>query len=239
MRRHRGSRPLTIAVRCAGARGRHRRRGHVVASSRGPTRPSIGDAVGRFRSSSTSTGAAVRGPDPGVYVYEGTGDEHLSFMATSQSAEREPSGHGDARTRWLLDVPIEYNSFHKQTWTWSAADGRLVDRGNTTDQKFDFGPLSQSEHTEVVCDPPTTFYDPATKPGHETPVRCKGRSETTKANMDQRGRVTFVGRTTIVVGDTTHCHGARRAGPEDHRRSVRIAARGPLVNTAPERPAAA
>ena len=202
MRRHRGSRPLTIAVialALVGAIG-----GGVAwwLSHRGPTRPSIGgrrsvpiflDVHRRRRDAAAGPGGVrLRGHRrraPLVHGHEPVAEGSLPGT--------EPPAPGGCSTS-----AIEYNSFHKQTWTWCAADGRLVERGNTTDQKFDFGPLSQSEHTEVVCNPPTTFYDPATKPGHKTPVRCKGRSETTKANINQRGRITFVRRTTIVVGGT-------------------------------------
>ncbi|MGZ4690833.1 MAG: hypothetical protein ACXVKA_16380 [Acidimicrobiia bacterium] len=169
-------------------------------NQRGPSRPSIGNAIDRFRSNgSTPSGASAMQPRPGVYIYAGQGEESLSFLATHQSQDGNLPGTvtRDAHGCWSLTV--EYNSFHRQSWHRCAVDGRLVDHGNTTDQKFDFGALSQSEHTEVVCDPAFTLYDPAFSPGHRETVRCVGNSQTTKARMNQRGRMKFIGPTTVVV----------------------------------------
>ncbi len=172
-------------------------------NGRGPSKPSIGEAVDRFRSSSTAPGTtAAMHPEPGVYTYAGSGTEHLSFLATSQSQDGSLPGSVTMGTGSCWTFAIEYNSFHHETWDRCSRDGRLVERGNTTDQKFDFGALSQSEHTEVVCDPPTTLYNPTARPGARTPVRCTGHSQTTNADMTQRGVITFVGRTTLLVGTT-------------------------------------
>ncbi len=170
-------------------------------SHRGPGRPSIGGAVGRFRSSSgSSVGSGTARPEPGVYVYSGTGDEHLSFLATSQSQDGSLPGTVALGSGDCWELTVEYNSFHRQAWSFCSTGGRLMESANSTDQKFDFGPLSQSEHTEVVCHPPITFADPARAPGDHDPVRCTGHSQTTKADMTQRGHVTFLGRTTVRVG---------------------------------------
>ena len=172
-------------------------------NGRGPTKPSIGGAVDRFRSSATASGPAIAlRPDPGVYIYAGTGSEHLSFLSTSQSQNGDLPGTVTRGADGCWSFVIDYNSFHRQTSDRCSRGGRLVERGGATDQKFDFGALSQSEHTETVCDPPTTLYDPEWTPGHRAPVRCRGHSQTTKADMVQRGHVTFVGRTTVVVDGT-------------------------------------
>jgi hypothetical protein len=101
-----------------------------------------------------------------------------------------------------LDVHDRLQHLHRQTWSRCAKDGRLLEHGNISEQKFDFGALSQSERTQVVCEPSTILYDVAVAPGHREPVRCTGHSQTTKTHMKQRGRLTFVGRTTVVVGGT-------------------------------------
>lgn len=167
---------------------------------RGPSQPSISEAVGRFRSSSTP---AVDGlPRPGVYLYSGTGEEKLSFLATHQSQDGLLPGTVKLQRGGCWTFTIQFNSFHRETWNRCVVGDRLVERGNTTDQKFDFGPLSQSEHTEIVCSPPTVLIDPAASPGDRSTLRCRGHSQTTKASMTQRGRITFVGRSTVLVGKT-------------------------------------
>ena len=173
--------------------------GFVWWNNRGPSRPSISDAIERFRDDGTTGTDAVLQPKPGVYIYEGTGEEKLSFLGTHQSQDgrlpatvtREPDGC------WTFS--IEYNSFHRQTWRRCQVGDRLVESGNTTDQKFDFGALSQSEHTTVACDPRLTLIDPADRPGRRERVRCTGHSQTTKATMHQRGVLTYVGSTVVTV----------------------------------------
>jgi hypothetical protein len=177
--------------------------GLVWWTQRGPSRPSVSDAVDRFRSSSTVPSPTLTlQPQGGVYIYAGTGEERLSFLTTHQSQDGSLPGTVTRGAKGCWTFAIEYNSFHRQTWSYCAVDGRLVEPGNTTEQKFDFGPLSQSEHTEVVCDPATTLFSPSASAGDRSPVRCRGRSQTTKTDMTQRGDITFVGRTTVRVGTT-------------------------------------
>ena len=177
--------------------------GYVWWRVRGPTRPSIGQAVHRFRASSGhQTRTARLQPPPGVYSYTGQGDERLSFLSTQQSQAGTLPGTVTRTANGCWSFSVQYNSFHRQAWRRCTVDGRLVELGNTTDQKFDFGPLSQTEHTEVVCTPPITLYDPATAPGHHEPIRCRGHSQTTKANATQLGRVTYIGPGTVTVAGT-------------------------------------
>jgi len=177
--------------------------GGALLLRHGPSRPSVGGAVDRFRASGATPGDRVAmQPRPGVYVYAGTGDEHLSFLSTGQSQAGSLPGTVTPGADGCWTFAVEYNSFHRQTWSRCLTDGRLVEPGGTTDQKFDFGLFSQSEHTDVVCNPPTMLFAPAFEAGHTGPVRCRGRSHTTNTEMIQRGRVTFVGRTSVQVGRT-------------------------------------
>jgi hypothetical protein len=177
--------------------------GVIWWNQRGPSRPSLSRAVDRFRSSdSTAAIEAKMQPTPGVYIYAGTGAERLSFMAAHQSQDGNLPGTVTRDANGCWSFAIDYNSFHRETWHRCPTAGGLVERGNTTEQKFDFGPLSQSERTEVVCRPPTTIWAPGTRPGHREPLRCRGHSEATKTDMTQRGWITFVGRTTVLVGSS-------------------------------------
>jgi hypothetical protein len=169
-------------------------------SNRGPSRPSVGDAVDRFRAGSgTGSDAAPRQPEPGVYLYAGTGEEKLSFLGTHQSQDGQLPGTVTREANGCWTFAIEYNSFHRQTWRRCVVGDRLVERGNTVEQKFDFGALSQSERTEVVCDPAFPLSDPASRPGDRHPVRCTGRSQTTKTTQNQRGVVEYVGPSVVTV----------------------------------------
>ncbi len=181
-------------------------------AARGPARPSIEGAVDRFQS--TSSSSVARGPRPGVYVYAGTGEEKLSFLSTQQSQDGNLPATVVARSDGCFDFTIDYNSFHRQSWTRCETDGGWAERQNTTDQKFDFGPFSQQEHTRIRCSPPTVFSRSA-KPGTSNLVRCTGTSSTTGATQQQRGRLTFVGRTSVRVG-------ASRVPALRYRQDVRI-----------------
>jgi hypothetical protein len=186
-------------------------------AARGPGRPSIEGAVDRFQS--TSTSFAARGPRPGVYVYASRGDEDLSFLSTHQSQDGNLPATVVARSDGCFDFTIEYNSFHRQSWTRCETDGRFVERQNVTEQEFDFGPFSQHEHTEISCSPPTVFPRSA-RVGSSTPVRCTGTSSTTDATQRQRGTLTFVGPATVRVGDARvpalHFRQEVRIGGEQH-----------------------
>jgi hypothetical protein len=182
-------------------------------SARGPGRASVTGAVDRFQSTASSRG--VRGPRPGVYVYAGTGEEKLSFLSTHQSQDGDLPGTVVARSDGCFDFTVEYNEFHRQRWTRCEVDGGWAERQNTTEQKFDFGPFSQQEHTRISCAPPTVFTRSA-EPGSSTPVRCTGVSSTTDATQHQRGRLTFVGPTSVRVG-------AARVPALHYRQEVRIA----------------
>ncbi len=118
-------------------------------NNRGPSEPSIPDALHRFRAGDDRASGAALQPKPGVYVYDGAGEEKLSFLGTHQSQDGRLPATVTRESSGCWTFSIEYNSFHRQTWRRCQVGDRLVETGNTTDQKFDFGALSQSEHTEV------------------------------------------------------------------------------------------
>jgi hypothetical protein len=170
--------------------------------SRGPDEASVSDALGRFRASSTTVVAeSVQGrPAAGVYTYAGTGEEELSFAGTHQAEGPSIPGtvtYGDDDC-WTFQ--IDYNTFHRQTWDWCARDGRMVELGGTTQQKFDFVAFKVDEHSTFSCDPPFVVVDPRAEPGDTVAVSCRGHSETTDSDMLSSGTNRFAGRETIDVG---------------------------------------
>jgi hypothetical protein len=170
---------------------------------RGPDAASVDDAVDRFRSSSVATRPpeALR-PAAGVYQFAGSGDEHLSFLSTSQSQGPELPGtitHDDDGC-WTFE--IEYNSFHRQSWRWCAEGGRLVERGGVTHQQFDFAAFKVDETSDIVCDPPFVAFDPAADVGSLTTTECRGSSTTTDTDLTTVGTYLLVGRESLNVGGT-------------------------------------
>ena len=168
---------------------------------RGPGRASVGDAVGRFRASSTSRPLSrSREPRPGVYLYAGIGGESLSFLSTRQAQGPDEPGTVTLEPSGCWQFRIDFNSFHDQTWNRCSARGRLVETGGTTGQRFDFLTFKTSEHSDVTCKPPIVLADVAAAPGRHWPVQCTGHSETTKTTFAQTGVSVFVGREVIEVG---------------------------------------
>lgn len=166
---------------------------------RGPSKASVGGAVDRFRASGTGAQRVASQPRPGVYLYAGTGTEHLSFLSTKQSQVGSLPGTVTTGAGGCWTFAIEYNSFHRQSWSRCATNGRLVERGGITDQRFDFGAFGQSEHTVVTCTPPIVLDDPSAAAGRTGAVHCDGHSQTTGADQQQRGRITYLGRTSVTV----------------------------------------
>ena len=167
---------------------------------RGPAPPSVSGAIGRFREQGkTGNGMRPLEPKGGVYLYDGTGRESLSFLSTSQSQGPTEPGTVLRERNGCWQFRIDFNSFHSQTWRRCATKGRLVESGGTTQQKFDFATFKIGEHSEVVCNPPFVVADLNARRGATAPVQCTGRSQTTKATFEQAGDAVFVGRETVLV----------------------------------------
>jgi hypothetical protein len=169
-------------------------------AGRGPDEGSVNEALERFRASSTvpqSAGALV--PRAGVYTYSGSGEEHLSFLSTSQAQGPTLPGTVTRGTDGCWTFAIEYNTFHHQTWEWCEQNGTLVERGGTTQQQFDFVAFKVDETSEVTCSPPFVAFDPGAQPGDVTTIRCRGHSETTGTDLTSTGTARFVGRDTLDI----------------------------------------
>ena len=168
---------------------------------RGPGRPSVNDAISRFRTSSTVAGSSQSWqPRPGVYVYSGTGKESLSFLNTRQTQGPTEPGTVTSRPNGCWQFRIDYNSFHHQMWERCSSRGKLVESGGTADQRFDFVAFKTGEHSKTSCVPPFVVADLTATPGTSTAVHCTGRSETTKETFRQNGSATYVGREPVIVG---------------------------------------
>ena len=134
--------------------------------ARGPHQASVSAAVDRFRSSSTLPWAhRTLTPAAGVYTYRGAGEEQLSFLSTTQSQgpELPATVVVDHDGCWTFE--IQYNSFHRQSWEWCERGGKLVERGGTTHQKFDFVAIQVDETSQIVCEPPFVLLDPDARAG--------------------------------------------------------------------------
>jgi len=168
--------------------------------TRGPDEASVEEAVQRFRTSSTAPTAPVTmRPRAGVYTYEGSGEERLSFLSTSQDQGPTIPGTVTYGAPGCWTLAVEYNSFHRQSWEWCMRDGVLEEQGGTTQQKFDFGAFTVDETSVIGCAPPFVAVDADAEPGDVVRTRCEGVSERTGSRVVSSGTYEFVGRTTVEV----------------------------------------
>lgn len=201
MTRHRGRRRVVTAVLLAALAGA----GVWFAMEwrdRGPDEASVDDAIDRFRASSTSTPTGELGdrPIPGVYEYEGSGREHLSFMSTDQAQGPVLAATVTLDGEHCWDLALEYNSFHRQQWHWCLDDTGVVETGGRVEQAFDFGALVVDERSTSVCDPPFVLVRRTVKAGDSWPKRCETTSETTETRNVSTGTVEFIGTETLTIG---------------------------------------
>ncbi len=194
---HRATRLLSIATLvCLGAGSYYVWRWE----QRGPSRPSVGAAVNRFRTSTSAPDAPANWtPRPGVYLYAGHGTESLSFLGTKQGQGPTEPGTITSLPNGCWTLRMDFNSFHSQTWTRCSVGGALTERAGTTDQKFDFAAFSTTEHTDVTCVAPIPLAGLTRPAGTTSTFRCQQQSRTTKAVAQQDGTVTFLGRDTVLV----------------------------------------
>jgi hypothetical protein len=170
-------------------------------AGRGPSRPSVGKAIERFRTSSPALPLAhALQPPAGVYVYRGSGHERLSFMNTRQSQGPTEPGTVTILPTGCWSFEIDFNSYHSQTWVRCALRAQLLEQGGTADQKFDFVAFKQREHSATTCVPSAVVADGRARAGDQRTIHCTVHSQTTHTDAVQTGTVTFVGREAVNVG---------------------------------------
>jgi hypothetical protein len=123
-------------------------------------------------------------------------------MATHQEQGPTMPATVTATANGCWRFEIEYNSFHQQAWNWCLRDGRVVERGGTTRQAFDFVAFKVDEKSTVACDPPFVLVDPNDAPGASRTTECRGHSQRTGSDMVDRGTVRFVGRENLDIART-------------------------------------
>jgi undecaprenyl-diphosphatase len=162
---------------------------------------SIGTARRRFDQSSSTqppVAAALR-PAAGVYVYRGSGTEHLSLPPKSQGQGPQIPATVTQRSDGCWTFRIDYSSAHWQTWDYCPRGGGLVELGGQTFERWDFVFTKYDSTSTFVCDPPSVTIRAGMKPGEQRQQRCRGTSTGTKGDAVSAGSFTFVGEDTITV----------------------------------------
>ena len=159
----------------------------------------------RFEQGSSSTrppDATVLRPAAGVYVYRGSGTEHLSLPPKSQKQGPRMPATVAHRSDGCWTFRLDYSSQHWQTWIYCPRDGGLVELGGQTFERWDFVFTKFNSTSVFKCDPPSITIRAQMSGGDAWQQRCRGTSSGTKGEAVTSGPYTFVGDTVVVVNGT-------------------------------------
>jgi hypothetical protein len=170
---------------------------------RGAEEASVDRAVAEARKHSAPADAAFLQPATGVYVYEGTGTEHLSLLATGQAWGQRLPGLVERAVHGCWAFKIEYNTHHWQSTTFCPHVGALEEVADSTSQRFDFVVTTAEDLTVFVCDPPAKVIRVAAKPGSAWRHSCVGHSRQQGTKVISAGTTTFVGPAAVDVSGTS------------------------------------
>jgi hypothetical protein len=163
---------------------------------------STGDAERRFHESSSTEPPApkVLRPPAGVYVYRGSGTEHLSLPPKSQSQGPRMPATVTHRGDGCWTFRIDYSTAHWQTWIYCPRNGGLVELGGETFERWDFVVTKYDSTSTFACNPPSVAIRAALRTGDTWQQRCTGTSSGTKGAATTSGPYRFVGREDVDVG---------------------------------------
>ena len=164
---------------------------------------STGDALRRFRQNSSTQPApvSVLRPAAGVYLYRGSGSEHLSLPPKSQGQGPRMPGTVTQSANGCWTFRIDYSTQHWQTWNYCPRDGGLVELGGKTFEHWNFVFTAYDSTSTFTCDPASVTIRTAMHPGDEWHQQCRGTSSGTKGEAITSGPYVFVGDEVVVVGN--------------------------------------
>lgn len=143
--------------------------GHEVGTDEAARR--LGDATTAPSSTPAGAGSLVL-PPVGVYRYVGGGTDALSSPPKEQTEGPDMPATVEHRADGCWTFRIDYHSNHWQTWDYCIdGEGRLVEEGGSTFQRWDFGVFVQESTTTFACEESVTV-DPAAAPGDEWTQTC-------------------------------------------------------------------
>jgi hypothetical protein len=170
----------------------------MYATREDPEARPMDEAVEDFRSEEVS-GPEV-GPPPGVYELEGSGTEAVSFPPNQQSDGDLMPMTISSTVGGCWNLRIDYNEAHWEDWQLCGEGDRVIETGNRTYQRWDFGAVAIENTSTFTCDPPVTFVDLAAEPGDTTERSCVGTNEQVEGETFNSGTDTVVGIETVTVG---------------------------------------
>jgi hypothetical protein len=173
----------------------------ILWARRGPEPASVDEALERFRGEpgdDTSSRSAPLRPTSGVYTYQGSGTEHLSFLATSQpqgpvlpaTVLHEPGGCWTFR--------MEYSTNHDEIWRYCPRDETLVEIGGEVHQRFEFVGFSVDDVFTFTCRDAVSVR-PSAEVGDSWSRPCRGSNDSGTESI-MGGEYRFLGTDRLRIG---------------------------------------
>lgn len=138
-------------------------------------------------------------PVPGVYLYTGSGTEHLSLPPLSQSEGPTMPGTVTLQGSNCWIFRIDYNTHHWQTWKYCLHDGDIWEAGGQSWQLWSIGPLQVTNLSTFACAARTMSLPGQAVPGQQWEGRCTGTNTSVKGRVVSAGPYKFVGLVTISI----------------------------------------
>ena len=177
----------------------------VLWQRSGAHQESTGQALRRYNQASSSTlpaNHAVLRPPAGVYVYRGSGTEHLSLPPKTQHQGPQMPATVTHRDDGCWTFRLDYNTQHWQTWNYCPRNGGLVELGGQTFERWDFVFTKYDSTSTFTCDPASVAIRAGMRTGDRWQQVCRGTSTGTKGVAVTSGPYTFVGGDFVTIGKT-------------------------------------
>jgi hypothetical protein len=149
---------------------------------------------------SSAAGPGDTRPAPGVYLYAGSGTDHLSLPPLSQRQGPSMPGSVIRQGPNCWDLRIDYSTHHWQSWNYCIQNGDLVETGGQFWQLWPVGPVNFTNLTTLTCQPPRTVMRASATPPQTWPAHCTGTSTAVKGQMQSAGDYRFMDVVTLTVG---------------------------------------
>ncbi len=173
----------------------------VVRENPGPQ--SLDDAIHSFRSQSETSvkepETTVIRPAAGVYGSVASGTASISFPATSQKYGNVVPVTVTHTGANCWSTSVDFNSAYQQRWDYCFDAGYLVENGNYTSTRWDFGVTSITNRSSFICQPPGRIMKASEDQSEDSTYTCLGTSDSIDGTTTSEVRFTFIGHEALDI----------------------------------------
>ena len=138
-------------------------------------------------------------PQPGVYLYTGSGEDRLSLPPLSQAQGPTMPATVTAGGPGCWSLRIDYSTHHWQSWDYCWRGGDMTQTGGRFWQLWNVGPFDITNLTSLTCNPPSMVLPAGPQPGQTWSTGCDGTSTAVGGAMRSAGTLTYLGRATVTI----------------------------------------